>query len=119
MPEKSEKYYSPEQLEYLEQRKRMVGQERIREVEAEWPKLMEQVRAEVEAGTDPSDKRAQELAARWMGLVEEFTGGDPGIARSVGNMWQQEESTHGIDTGEMQEMMGYISRANEAGSRSE
>ena len=40
---------------------------------------MEEVRAEMEAGTDPSDKRVQVLAARWMGLVEEFTGGDPGI----------------------------------------
>ena len=51
---------------------------------------MEQVRAEMEAGTDPADGRVQRLARRWMELVEEFTGGDAGIARSVGNMWQQE-----------------------------
>ncbi len=26
-------------------------------------------------------------------------------------MWQQEENIHGIDTGEMREMMAYVSRA--------
>lgn len=119
MSEEIGKYYSPEQLEYLEKRRREVGQERIREVEAEWPRLMEQVRAEMQAGTDPADERVQKLARRWMGLVEEFTGGDPSIARSVGNMWRQEESIHGMDTGEMREMMAYISQANEAGDRSE
>lgn len=111
------KYYSPEQLECLEKRRREVGQERIREVEAEWPRLMEQVRAEMQAGTDPADERVQKLARRWMGLVEGFTGGDLGIARSVGNVWRQEESVHGIDTGEMREMMDYISRASEAINR--
>jgi hypothetical protein len=30
----------------------------------------------------------------------------------VGNMWQQEENIHGIDTHEMREMMGYISAAS-------
>ena len=72
---------------------------------------MGQVRAEIEAGTDPSTERVQALARRWTGLVNEFTGGDPGIERSVGNMWRQEETIHGIDTGQMREMIAYISGA--------
>ena len=72
---------------------------------------MVHVRAEMEAGTDPSNERVQALAMRWMGLVNEFTRGDPSIERSVGNMWQQEETIHVIDPGQMQEMMAYISRA--------
>lgn len=111
MSERIERHYTPEQLEYLERRKEEVGEERIREVEAEWPKLMQEVRAEMERGTDPSDERVQRLARRWMGLVEEFTGGNPGIARSVGKVWQEEEPIHGIDTAEMREMTGYIGRA--------
>jgi MerR family transcriptional regulator, thiopeptide resistance regulator len=111
MSERLEKYYTPEQLEYLEQRRSELGGERIRRAEAEWSELMEQVRAEMEAGTDPSSERVQALARRWMELVREFTGGDPGIERSVDNMWQQEENIHGIDTGEMREMMAYVSRA--------
>jgi MerR family transcriptional regulator, thiopeptide resistance regulator len=111
MSERLEKYYTPGQREYLEQRRREVGEERIRQAEAEWAELIEQVRAEMEAGTDPSSERVQVLARRWMGLVEEFTAGDPGIERSVGNMWQQENEIHGIDTAKMREMMAYVSEA--------
>ena len=111
MSERLNKYYTPEQLEYLEERGREVGEERIREGEAEWAELMERVRAEMEAGTDPSDERVQALAMPWMGLVGEFTGGDPGIERSLSNMWQQEENIHGIDTSEAREMGAYINRA--------
>jgi DNA-binding transcriptional MerR regulator len=111
MSERLEKYYTPEQLEALERRRQELGEERIRAVEAEWSELIERVRAEMEAGTDPAGERVQRLAKRWMELVSEFTGGDPGIERSVGNMWQQEESIHGIDTGQMREMMEYISSA--------
>jgi DNA-binding transcriptional MerR regulator len=111
MSERLDKYYTPEQLEYLERRRREVGEERIREAEAEWAELIAAVRAEMEAGTDPSTERVQVLARRWMGLVEEFTGGDPGIERSVGNMWRQEDDIHGIDTAEMRGMMAYVSEA--------
>jgi MerR family transcriptional regulator, thiopeptide resistance regulator len=114
MSERIEKYYTPEQLEYLEGRRREFGDERIRAFEEEWQTLIEAVKAEMEAGTDPSDVRVQGLARRWMELVEAFTGGDPGIARSLGQMWQQEENIHGIDTAEMREMGAYISRAQAA-----
>ncbi len=111
MSERLNRYYTPEQLEYLQERAREVGEERIREGEAEWAELMEQVRAEMEAGTDPSSERVRALARRWMELVREFTGGDPGIERSLSNMWQQEENIHGVDTGEVREMGAYINRA--------
>ena len=109
-----DRYYSPEQLDQLQERARQVGPERIREVEAEWPRLMDEVRAEMEKGTDPSDPRVQELARRWMGLVREFTGGDPGITQSLKSLWQNEEQVHGIDTGPAREMMAYVTRALEA-----
>jgi DNA-binding transcriptional MerR regulator len=111
MSERLNRYYTPEQLEYLEERRSEFGEEKIRQAEAEWTRLIELVRAEMEAGTDPSDERVQLLARRWMELLNEFTGGDPGIARSVGNMWEQEETIHGIDTASIREMMEYISRA--------
>ena len=116
--ERLHKYYAPEQLEYLEQRRNEVGEVRIREVEAEWAGLIEQVRAEMEADTDPSNERVQALARRWMGLVREFTGGDPGIERSLSTMWQQEEENiRGIDTGEVRGMGEYINRALAASNK--
>jgi DNA-binding transcriptional MerR regulator len=114
MSQRLERYYTPEQLRYLEERRREVGEGRIREAEAEWAELIERVRAEMEAGTDPSNERVQALARRSMQLVEEFTGGDPGIESSLSNMWQQEENIHGIDTREMREMMAYLSQARTA-----
>jgi MerR family transcriptional regulator, thiopeptide resistance regulator len=106
-----DKYYTPEQLEELKQRAEKIGQEHIREVEAEWPVLMAKVRAEMDKGTDPTSETVRALAARWMELVREFTGGNPGIERSLGKMYQQEETVHGMDVAPMREMMAYIQKA--------
>jgi DNA-binding transcriptional MerR regulator len=110
-----EKYYTPDQLQELEARRQQVGEERIREVEGEWPELMAAVRSEMDRGTDPGDERVQRLAQRWTGLVREFTGGNPGIEKSLRTLYQQEPRVAGMDTGSMREMGEYISRAVAAG----
>jgi len=109
-----EKYYTPEQLKELEERRNLVGEERIREVENEWPRLMAEVRAELDQGTDPADPRVQALADRWMALVQEFTGGNPGIADSLGRMYQKESTVAGVDTAPIRELGEYITRAMSA-----
>jgi hypothetical protein len=106
-----EKYYTPEQLEELRKRRAQLGDERIRQVETEWPTLIEQVRAERDRGTPPTDERVRQIAKRRMELVNEFTGGHPGIAQSLGRMWQQEQSIHGIETAPLRELMEYVSKA--------
>lgn len=85
-----ENYYTPEQTEYLKKRAELVGAERIQQVQAEWPVLIAEVRAAMEKGTDPASPEVQALAVRWMGLINEFTGGDPGIERSVGRLWKEQ-----------------------------
>jgi DNA-binding transcriptional MerR regulator len=112
-----EKYYTPEQLETLRQRREMIGEEHIKEVEAEWPELIAKVRTEYEVGTDPADPKVQALAKRWMELVNEFTGGDPGIAKSVQRIWQEESTVYGTETGPIRELMGYVHKAVEAGNQ--
>jgi MerR family transcriptional regulator, thiopeptide resistance regulator len=108
-----EKYYTPEQQEWLKERKQTVGDERIREVEAEWPRLMAEVRAAIDAGTDPSDPHVQALAARWQGLVQEFTGGNPGIEKSLRTMYENEspQDIHPSLDPRMKEYGAYISKA--------
>ncbi len=105
------KYYSPEQLEQLKVRGEQVGKARIRQVEDEWPKLMDEVRTEMEKGSDPSSEVVQALARRWMSLIHEFTGGDAGIEKSLQTMYSQEQSIHGTDLKAMQPMMDYIGKA--------
>jgi TipAS antibiotic-recognition protein len=48
------------------------------------------VSAERDRGTDPTAPRMQELARRWQDLIEQFTGGDPGIASSLQRMYREE-----------------------------
>src|SRR4029077_10706845 len=81
-----EKYYTPEQLEYLRKRREEAGEageERIRQGPALWADLIAAFRAEMEKGTDPADPKVQALEKRRQGLVNEFTGGDPGIEQSL------------------------------------
>jgi len=113
------KYYTPEQMEQLKQRGEMLGEDHIRQAEAEWPELMAKVQAEMERGTDPSDERVRGLARRWQELIREFTGGDPGIAQSLGRMYQEEPTVHGRDTGPMRAMGEYIGKALQAGKKPE
>jgi hypothetical protein len=62
-------------------------------------------------GIDPSDPKAQELARRWFGLVQEFTGGDPTIFNSLRNMYQKEDNVAGMDVPAMRPMMEYLQKA--------
>jgi MerR family transcriptional regulator, thiopeptide resistance regulator len=85
-----ENYYTPEQMEYLNKRKEQVGDDRIKQVQQEWPELIAQVRAEMQKGTAPTAPEVLALAQRWQGLINEFTGGDAGIERSVGRLWKEQ-----------------------------
>jgi hypothetical protein len=113
-----EKYYTPEQLEELNARAATIGEERIRQSQVDWQTLMDEVRAEMERGTDPADPRVQALAARWKALIEEFTGGNPGIAQSLGRMWKEETNIQGVDTAKTRELGAYVQRAWDAGKQS-
>jgi DNA-binding transcriptional MerR regulator len=112
-----DKYYTPEQREELAARAAEIGPEQVHAVEGEWERLMAEVRAEMDRGTDPAEPRVQALAARWMELVRGFTGGNPEILGSLNQMWQQESAIHGIETAPVREMMGYVQRALEAGKK--
>jgi DNA-binding transcriptional MerR regulator len=105
-----EKHFTPDQLQEIQARGRQIGQERIREVEAEWPRLITEVRAAMESGTDPASTEVQQLAQRWMGLVREFTGGNPGIQQGLNKMYSEEPEARertGIDPA----LMEYVGKA--------
>jgi DNA-binding transcriptional MerR regulator len=109
-----EKYYTPEQLEELRQRKEQLGDDKIRAAEQEWQELIAQARAEMEKGTDPASEPVRRLARRWRELVNAFTGGNPGIAQSLQRMWSEEQTIHGLDTRAMRELREYLDRGEPA-----
>ena len=109
-----EQHYTPEQLAWLAERRATVGEERIAQVEAAWVSLIGEVRAAIDGGIDPTDARARALAERWVGLVREFSGGDPAIERAA--RAAQEDAANksvphpGYDP-RMPEYMAYVERA--------
>ncbi|MEM6426209.1 MAG: MerR family transcriptional regulator [Cyanobacteria bacterium P01_D01_bin.128] len=87
-----ENYYTPDQLETLKQRREALGEDAIRNVEAEWTQLIAQAQAAAANDVDPASESVQRIAQRWQELIQMFTGGDPGIARSLNTLYQQEGS---------------------------
>lgn len=108
-----DRYFTPEQREELAERARRLGQDRMREAEAEWPRLIAQMRAAMERGADPASEPVLQLARRWRELIEDFTGGNPAIATSVRNLYRQEPGfarQQGLD----RELFEYAGRAQAA-----
>jgi DNA-binding transcriptional MerR regulator len=112
-----ERYYTPEQLDQLAERARALGDEGMKRAQQDWAELIAEVEAERERGTDPADPRMQELAARWRGLMEQFTGGDPGIAASLERMYRSEgveTASRGVMSPELSEYVGAAMKAGGA-----
>lgn len=109
-----EKYYTPDQQEQLRFRRETLGEQQIRQAEIEWQTLIDQARTEMAKGTDPSSETVQNIAQQWQSLIQQFTGGDPGIEQSLQSMYQQEgpevASQGSIDA----ELMEYIGQAMQA-----
>src|SRR5215471_14072997 len=106
-----EKYYTPEQMAQFEARAKEVGQEAIDQAPQQWSDLFTAVTDEMEAGTDPADPKAQELAKRWLAMVTLCTGGDPGIYNSLRTMYEKEDNVMGTDTKALRPKMEYILKA--------
>ena len=79
---------------------------------------MAEVREKMEAGDDPAAPSAPPPQGRWRGLVAEFTGGNPGIERSLQSFYENEDT---LPTGEQidRELFEFVGRAMQAGNDSQ
>jgi DNA-binding transcriptional MerR regulator len=111
-----ERYYTPEQQARLAERREQLGDDAIKRAERDWAALISDVEREYEAGTSPSDPRVQELASRWRGLIEQFTGGDPSIRASLKRMYSEEGVERASRGMVKPELMKYVGRAMAAGT---
>ena len=108
-------YYTEEQLADLSRRG---TPEVLERGQREWQKLIAEVNQAVAEGVDPASERAQALAARWSALIEEFTGGDPGILENLKRLYADQanwpdtfKKPYGDDAG------AFICRAQSAGKQ--
>lgn len=106
-----EKYYPPEQQEYLKSRRQELGEQRILQVETEWQELIQQARTAMENDHDPASEPVQALARRWLELIQEFTGGDAEIEKSMNTMYCEEGAETASQGAFDSAVMEYVSRA--------
>lgn len=108
-------YFSESQLAELAERREHLGEEAIADVQAAWPDLIARVQAAVDGGSDPTSSEAQALAREWMGLLQQFHGGDPALRDSLYRMQAENadsiEQDHG---GPSPAQLEFIQRANAA-----
>jgi DNA-binding transcriptional MerR regulator len=108
------RYYTPEQLAQLEERRQAFGDDAIEDVEREWGEIFATLRAEMEQGTDPADPKLRPLAERGRELLAMFTGGDPAIKESLNRMWANEDPeklSHGMVDAEVMAYYGKVQAA--------
>src|SRR5918999_5810707 len=109
-----ERYYTPEQLEQLGERAEELGEEGLTRAQDDWTRLIAEVEAERQAGTDPADPKLTPLVERWNALIEQFTGGDPGIRASLQKLYETEGPEQASRGAVSAETMAYTKRAMDA-----
>lgn len=78
------KYYTEEQLANLNRR---WSPEVQAQAEHDWKALIQDVEAAIARNEDPAGQIGRQLAARRRNLLLQFTGGDPGIAQGLKNLF--------------------------------
>jgi DNA-binding transcriptional MerR regulator len=109
-----ENYYTPEQLAQLQERSKEIGEDRIKQGQADWAELFAKLKVEMDSGTDPADPKVQALVKWQHELVSAFTGGDAGIAASLKRMWTEQGDKLSTQFGYDPRLMEYLAKANEA-----
>jgi len=86
----TKKYYSDTAQAKIEERKNLWSPELQERVTRDWANLVADIEKAMSDGVKPTESRAQELAARWRGLLSEFTGGDKEIQQGLNKMYADE-----------------------------
>jgi DNA-binding transcriptional MerR regulator len=85
-------YYSESAQAKVEERKNLWSPELQERVTRDWNNLTRDIETAIAEGVASSDEKGQELAARWRGLVEEFTDGDREIQEGLNRMYADEKN---------------------------
>lgn len=97
-----EKYYTPAQLETLQKRPFHLNEAEGKKYSDAWGEIFVELEKLKSSGVKPSDIRTKPVALKAKALIDEFTGGDKSIERSLENMYLHEGGgqmlrNHGLD----------------------
>ncbi len=102
-----EKYYTPTQIETLQNRSFHVVDTERQEWSQAWDEIFSGLERLQSNGVPATDIKTKPIALKARALVSQFTGGDKGIEQSLENMYQQEGGgqmlrNHGLDVSDEQ-----------------
>lgn len=105
-----ERWFSPTQMRALRQRWETLPAAERDAVEAEWPQLVAQARAAMDAGLDPAAPEVQALVRRWLALQRQFVNMATGMEDTMRRMYAEEpELTR--QSGITPELIAYLRRS--------
>ena len=81
-------YYTDEQRQQLAEWGKDFTEEDQRVATQRWDSVLAELQRLVAVDADPSGAEAQTLVQKWKSLLQEFTHGDAGITKSLGNMYK-------------------------------
>jgi DNA-binding transcriptional MerR regulator len=112
-----EQYYTPEQLAKIDTHRQELGEEGLRRGQQAWAELIPLMEAERQRGTNPADPRVQELKRQWQALVEQMTGGDPGIQQGMLKMFESKGPEEASGGHVSPELWAYVRQAYASGDK--
>jgi DNA-binding transcriptional MerR regulator len=109
------KYYNDAAQAKIAERGKTWSPELQERISRQWMELIRDVEAAL--GEDPAGEKGRALAARWTGLVEEFTGGDPEVSSGLKKLYADSANWPSQARRQMQpfsigpEVWGFINQA--------
>jgi DNA-binding transcriptional MerR regulator len=107
-----ERWFSAEQMRTLRRRWEAMPEAERDAVEAEWPRLIAQARAAMDAGTDPAAPPVQALVRRWLVLQKQFMALVPDAKDTVQRMYAAEPEL-ARQSGVTPELIAYLRRSKD------
>ncbi|MFG6456588.1 MerR family transcriptional regulator [Roseateles sp. BYS96W] len=107
-----ERWISPEQMRAMRRQWETLPETERDAIEAEWPRLIADARAAMEAGTDPAAPHVQALVRRWLVLQKQFMELAPGMTHTVQRMYAAEPEL-ARQSGLTPELVAYLRRSKD------
>ena len=78
-----EQYFTADQRERLAQRRNELGEDAVRTIERDFPRLVEALEAAMRAGVDPATPEVRAAAQQWADVMWLMAGGDERFAAEM------------------------------------
>ena len=104
-----DEYDTTEQLADLQRRRNELGEDGMQRAQQEWADLIAEAEDHMNKGTDPASAEVQAIVRKWEALIQQFTGGDPGLRASLQKMYEDkgpQEASRGMVNPELMEYIG-------------